>query len=80
MPNPADPTHCESCHKWHTAEDICFPLMKKHYVALEAKVELYRRMVVACEKGVRELISRPYNTKDEDKLFRAMLKVIEVTK
>ena len=72
--------HCESCNRWHTDEDMCFPKMREKYADMEAKVELCNRMIVACEKGVRELVSRPYNTPDEEKLFREMLKIIEVSK
>ena len=75
--NPGDVKHCLDCNRWHEDKDLCFPKMQKKFAAMEAKVELCNRMFKACEKGIRELVSRPYNTQDEDKMFREMLKIIK---
>ena len=64
-----DLAHCESCHKWHTPEDMCEARMKEHIVKLEADLDAINLVLVSGARHIRELASRRHNSPIEQAWF-----------
>jgi hypothetical protein len=73
-------THCEECHRFHTEEDICKPLLIAKVAKLEPladELERVMKLVRAGKVCIRGCAQRPYNTVDEQAWFDEMAKLAE---
>jgi hypothetical protein len=72
--------HCEICHKWHSETDMCFAKTKEHVALLEEEIANIYNTLLSGDLFIRELVSRQYNTKEEQLFFRKLFNLLREAK
>jgi hypothetical protein len=72
--------HCEICHKWHTDADMCFAQTKEHVAGLEEELAGIYNVLLSGDLQIRELVSRQYNTQEEQLFFRKLYNLLREAK